>query len=166
FVSKHNTPYFRPSCPSLGTMKSTRSMDLLLCPVRAYNIYLDRTTHWLDEVPLAHRHRFLWTLQDPTRSPSIRVLSECFKSLVKDARHLNGIFSQVQIGPHQMRKLSASYADQVGQEETRVMRIMGFSSLSILRKNYVAWVPPLQVPCVLPGGTFLPQTDHQMSDSD
>ncbi|CAL4065494.1 unnamed protein product, partial [Meganyctiphanes norvegica] len=94
------------------------------------NIYLDRTTHWLDEVPLAHRHRFLWTLQDPTRSPSIRVLSECFKSLVKDARHLNGIFSQVQIGPHQMRKLSASYADQVGQEETRVMRIMGFSSVN------------------------------------
>ena len=33
---------------------------------------------------------------------------------------------------------------------------MGFSSTKILLKNYVAWVPPLDVHCVLPGGTFDP----------
>ena len=65
-----------------------------------------------------------------------------------------------------MRKFAASYSSMVGQDEEEVVRVMGFSSNRILRKNYVAQVPPLLVPCVLPGGPFLARKDHTLSDSD
>ena len=65
-----------------------------------------------------------------------------------------------------MRKLAASYAIQVGQEEHQVKVKLGFSDVRILRKNYVAQVPPLKEACVLPGGTFIPNRDHEFSDSD
>ena len=59
-----------------------------------------------------------------------------------------------QITPHQMRKFAASYSHQVGHDEEKVQVVMGFSSLKVLRKNYQADVPPLEYPCVLPGGSF------------
>ena len=54
-----------------------------------------------------------------------------------------------------MRKFAASYANKVGQVKERIRINMGFSSLKILRKNYVAKVPELKIHCVLPGGTFI-----------
>ena len=62
-----------------------------------------------------------------------------------------------------MRKLAASYAHLVGQDEDTVKDNMGFSSVSTLRKHYVD-VPPLRLPCVLPGGPFFPEPSS--SDSD
>ena len=70
------------------------------------------------------------------------------------------------IGVHHMRKLAATYAIQVGQPEDRVRVKLGFSSVRIMRKNYVAEAPPLRVACVLPGGAFIPDRSHELSDSD
>ena len=47
----------------------------------------------------------------------------------------------------------------------KLLVAMGFSSVSILRKNYTLDVPLLLHPCVLPGGSFSPGY-HSMSSSD
>ena len=65
-----------------------------------------------------------------------------------------------------MLKLAASYSSLLGQDEDMVVRVMGFSSKFVFRKNYVAKVPPLAVPCMLPGGPFLARRSHTISDSD
>ena len=62
-----------------------------------------------------------------------------------------------------MRKLAASYATQVGQSEARVLQVMDFAGPTVFRKNYVAWVPPLKVPCVLPGGPYFPARVRDIS---
>ena len=70
------------------------------------------------------------------------------------------------IGVHQMRKLAATYAIQVGQDEQVVKVKLGFSTVRILRKNYVAEAPSLREACVLPGGSFVPNREQEFSDSD
>ncbi|CAL4093494.1 unnamed protein product [Meganyctiphanes norvegica] len=115
--------------------------------------------------PLTQRHPFLWSSPSCSRPLSTRFLSNLFISVVKDSRRFHDLSADISVGPHGMRKFAASYSAQVGLNEERVKRVMGFSSTRILRKNYVAWVPPLRVPCVLPGGTFLPRF-HEMSGSD
>ena len=82
-----------------------------------------------------------------------------FKTLVEDSRKSYKRRGKVNIGPHQARKFAASYASQVGQDEDLVRKVMGFSDLDILRKNYVAPVPFLKMHCVLPGGTFIPESN-------
>ena len=49
-----------------------------------------------------------------------------------------------------MRKLGASHSKNVGHDENLLKRVMGFSSLNINRKNFIAGVPPLNIACVLP----------------
>ena len=94
------------------------------------------------------------------------MLTKYFKRLVMDSIFFNDLScSQVQITPHQMRKFAASYSREVGQDEETVRVAMGFSSVSILRKNYQASVPPLRFPCVLPGGSFS-HAVHNISSSD
>ena len=74
-----------------------------------------------------------------------------------DCLYLNDLEgSQNQVTPHQMRKFAASYSHQLGQDEEKVRQVMGFSSLKVLKKNYQAQVPPPELPCVLPGGSFSP----------
>ena len=87
-------------------------------------------------------------------------------ALVRDALSDAGSPVPAKVGPHQMRKFAASLSLQVGQDEDLVRKNMGFSSVRILRKNYVAKVPPLKVACSLPGGPFLPQGHSEISDSD
>ena len=63
-------------------------------------------------------------------------------------------------------ELAATYAIKVGQPEEMVRVKLGFSALRIMKKNYVADAPPLRVACVLPGGPFIPDRSHELSDSD
>ena len=158
---------FRAPTPSISSMDSAHSSDRLLCPVRAFRIYLERSQEWLDGVPLLLRlHSSLWSFPDSGVQVPTCVLSSWFRNLVVDSQRLNGLPVPKDIGPHQVRKLAASYARKAGQAEPLVQRVMGFSSRVILRKNYVADVPPIHFPCVLPGGTFLPRRIHDMSSSD
>ena len=166
YVPKYRTPTFVPAPPSICRMTSFVQRDLLLCPVRAYNILVGRTLEMLDDVPLSDRHHRLWIHPRSFLPLSKGTLSRWFVDLVVGSRRHLGDFEPVSIGPHQMRKFGASYSSFVGQREDTVVRVMGFSSKSIFRKNYVAWVPPLTVPCVLPGGPFLARKDHSLSDSD
>ena len=89
-----------------------------------------------------------------------------FISVVKDALSDAGLSTSLPIGPHQVRKLAASHSRRAGRDEQALRRLMGFSSVSILRKNYVSEVTPLNVACVLPGGPFFPPRDYDLSDSD
>ena len=155
YVPKNHSPVFVTPPPSIRRLCSPVSEDLLLCPVRCLQAYLTRTAEFLDDVPLSMRHLFLWIKPRTVVRWSKVSLTKCFVDLVRDSRIYNDVLVPVEIGPHQMRKLSASYASLVGQAEMSVHKVMGFSSLKIFRKNYVAWVPPLLVSCVLPGGTFL-----------
>ena len=153
--------------PSISPMSSPRSSDRLLCPVRAYDVLLERSQHWLGGDPRPLRHESpLWIDHLTGASLDIPALSRMFCSLVKDFRRDSGLSVSIRIGPHQMRKLAASYARQVGHEEGLVQRLMGFSSPTILRKNYLANVPPLVRPCVLPGGSFIPSHPHDISSDD
>ena len=166
YLPKTHSPDFQAGSPSIRRMTSVVSKDRLLCPVRAYEIYVARSVDVLDDVPLSRRHHRLWHHPRTLLPLSKGTLSRWFVDLVVESRHLNALVEPVSIGPHQMRKFAASYSSMVGQDEEEVVRVMGFSSNRILRKNYVAQVPPLLVPCVLPGGPFLARKDHTLSDSD
>ena len=69
------------------------------------------------------------------------------------------------VGPHQMCMLAASYSLKFRQDVNLVLKVMGFSSDVIFRKNYVAEVPDLLFSCVLPGGPIFPSGDDHASHS-
>ena len=67
------------------------------------------------------------------------------------------------IGPHQVRKLAASYSqiminkDPALKEKLHVR--MGSKGLNVLKSVYIQNVPQLDTRCVIPVGTFHPE-DH------
>ena len=165
FRPKHHEASFQPPCPSIHFLADDGSSDLGLCPVRAYRVYLQRSSSWFDSRSSPDASSFFWI--SPHSSPlSISHLTGIFISAVKDSLHASGLTAPASIGPHQMRKLAASLSLGVGQDEELVRANMGFSSLSILRKNYVARVPKLKHSCVLPGGPFLFTGNYQLSESE
>ena len=166
YVPKNHSAAFKTPPPSVRRLQSSVPDDLLLCPVRCLLVYLERTRELLDEVPLSLRHPCLWIKPRTVVQWSKASLTKCFVNVVRDSRIYNDLAVPAEIGPHQMRKFSASYAALVGQPETLVCKVMGFSSKKIFRKNYVAWVPPLLVSCVLPGGTFLAVNCNDDSDDN
>ena len=178
FIPKRHSPEFQPLCPSISPLTSTRDSDKLLCPVRAYRIYLDRSWEWLSKFPAEQHPLVLWSVPMTASQASMDFLSELFSDLVKDSRRsIRGVNNlvrgsrrplrgpKVDIGIHQTRKLAAAYSLQVGHDEVVKSKI-GFSELRILRKNYFVPVPALREACVLPGGTFIPDRTHEFSDSD
>ena len=122
FVPKRHSPNFQPPCPSISPMTSPRESDSLLCPVRAYRIYLGRSREWLSRFPF-DLHPIELLLVPRTAIPaSAEFLSETFINLVKDSRRaIGGIDAlmrdprvldgpEVPIGIHQTRKFAAAYA--------------------------------------------------------
>ena len=166
FRPKHDDQSFRPPSPSIFPLASDLSSNLSLCPIRAYRFYHSLSQSWLDSRPAHIRREFFWAHPGSPHPLSIRQLSKLFVDVVKDALLDAGLPVTFSIGPHQMRKLSASHSRNVGHDENLIQRVMGFSSLSILRKNYIAAVPPLRIACVLPGGPFFPKVDNVLSESD
>ena len=114
----------------------------------------------LTNVPLALRPKTFWVHNQVNRKADTKFLTKTFIDLVKDCRYYNDLNPDISIGPHQVKKLSASYGLQVGQDIEKLRKTMGFSKVRIMFKNYVAWVPPLEMHCVLPGGTFDPTEDN------
>ena len=108
----------------------------------------------------------MWVKPNASLPNSITELSKAFVSLVKDYRKFNNLPINIPIGPHQTRKYSGAYSVQLDQKKETIVKVMGFSSYTILKKNYVAKVPPLTVPCALPGGPHFPRPEHLMSESD
>ena len=165
FSPKHFEAGFQPPCPSIHFLADDGSSDLSLCPVRAYRAFLQRSSSWLDSRSSPDASLHFWV--SPCSTPlSIPHLTGLFIGAVKDSLLASGLVAPSSIGPHQMRKLAALLSLSVGQDEELVRANMGFSSLTILRKNYVSRVPELRHSCVLPGGPFLFQGDNQLSDSE
>ena len=62
FRPKHHTPDFQPASPSISRLFSNRLTDRLLCPVRAYMMYLERSQLWWHRHPESVLHKCLWTV--------------------------------------------------------------------------------------------------------
>ena len=165
FLPKHHTPDFQPAYPSISRLNSSRVTDRLLCPVRAYITYLDRSQIWWDRNQDDEHHTCLWTIPSSTIRASPDYLSNLIGALVGESRRFSGEPS-VEVGIHQIRKLAASHSIQACQNEQTIKEKMGFSEVNILRKNYIAQVSNLKVACVLPGGTFISKRAHDLSESD
>ena len=160
---KFRTPKWSPSVPSIGYLRHPSGG--VLCPVRAYTIYLNRISPWIARLPRSTRHPFLWISNtSASRIPKAQ-LSRLLISLVKDARRYHGKTGNVPIGPHQFRKFGASFSVLLNHERGKVLDVMGFTPSShIFNKNYVGQVSPLKTPCVLPGGSSSPSSDLPSSD--
>ena len=152
---KFRTPNWSPSVPSIGYLRHPSGG--VLCPVRAYSLYLNRISPWLARLPRSSRHPYLWISNtSASRIPKAQ-LSRLLISLVKDARRFHGKTGNVPIGPHQFRKFGASLSVLLNHEREKVLDVMGFSpSSKIFNKNYVGQVSPLKTQCVLPGGSSSP----------
>jgi len=166
FKPKHNSPSFRPPCPSISRLEDPTGVQLNLCPVRAYNIFINRSTNWHSDVENIQDLQPFWVKPDSPSPSSIPELTRSFISLVKDYRNSVNLPINIPIGPHQTRKYSASYSIQLNQKKADIVKVMGSSSFTILKKNYVTEVPPLTVSCALPGGSFFHIPQHTLSDSD
>ena len=149
YVPKHYDRSFKPKQPSLERMASDDSQDICLCPVRALNTYLSM---------VAGGPRF--SISSPLWSHDTKGLTNLFKTTVFQARHSAGIMAIVPMGPHQMRKLAASYSAKMINSSTisekKLMERMGCSSMNVLKRTYINNVPNLNCKCVLPIGTFIP----------
>ena len=164
FLPKHHTATFQSVPPVLPYFNFNIS-PVSHCPVRAFLIYYERSADWFrTHSPLNNVK--LWVLPKSSKPLSLSRIAKIFKDLVVDSRYYHDLpVNGISITPHQMRKFAASYSHKVGQDEETVRVAMGFSSVSILRKCYIADVPPLRHPCVLPGGSFSPVL-HVISSSD
>ena len=166
FTPKHHTPEFSPSCTSIAELILPTGVPSLLCPVRAYRIFAERAALWqapgtLDGAPVP-----LWIKPNRSSPNTILELSTMFIKLIKSYRINAGLSPDIPIGPHNTRKFAGSYAIQMGQKRKTVIKVMGFASYTVLKKNYVAKVPPLSIPCSLPGGPLFPRAEPNVSDSD
>ena len=155
FKPKHHSASFQSPRPSIFYMDTSMPDDHLLCPARAFTTFLNVSDSWPVRKTSPHIRDHLWTLPSLRTPLSQDYLGNLFRTVVKSALSDSGLFSS-KIYPHQMRKLSASHALAVGQNVDLVRKNMGFSSEYILRKNYVASVPPLSHACSLPGGPYFP----------
>ena len=141
--------HFQPKDPVIERLDSEEPNELHLCPIRAFNIYMGH-------VGGNPRH----SIKDPLWNLETKDLTKLFRKVVLQSRLWKNIHIKVPIGPHQVRKLAASYSAVVmGSSrdlERTLMDRMGCSSMTILRKNYIAQVPILNFKIVLPVGTFYP----------
>ena len=142
-----------PNCPSIFPLVVGSQGNNLLCPVRAYNIYIKRTSGE------GFSDLFLWYHGKNKGKVNVQSISAIFSNLVRQAKRSAGIMNNDPIGPHQCRKLAASYGALLcnsERDENRLRERMGFSALSVLRKVYIRDVPPLTHAFVTPGGIYTP----------
>ena len=137
---------------------SIRQLDPLvpshpLCPVRAYRYLLERTSG------ASFSSRFLWDHGRHKEQVNVQRLTKTFIKVVECAQDYAHVPRAISIGPHQGRKLAASYGFMRCnslQDEEFLMQEMGFSSLRVMRQVYINPVPPLNHKCVVPGGIYIP----------
>ena len=149
YKPKHFTQYFQPKPPSFEALESEEADDRLLCPRRAFLIYVGKILKG-NQRPSS---------KDPLWSKDTKGLTKLFKSVVSHSRQ--GLqLDEVSIGPHQMRKLAASYsAVLMGNSkdlERTLLDRMGCKSMTVLKKNYILLTPSLNFKCVVPVGTYSP----------
>ena len=107
FTPKVHNPTFQTPCPSIEEISVNNGQDVILCPVRTFKSYRERTTTMLEHVPPLLRPKSLWV--HPrfrlNRKIDIKYLSNIFIELIKDTRIFNDLNPEIPIGPHQTKKL-------------------------------------------------------------
>ena len=149
YKPKHFTQCFQPKPPCFDALESEEADDLLLCPRRAFLIFTGKLLNGKQRP----------SSKDPLWSMDTKGLTKLFKSVVSQSRQ--GLrLDEVSIGPHQMRKLAASYsAVLMGNSkdlERTLLDRMGCKSMTVLKKNYILLTPTLHFKCVVPVGTYSP----------
>ena len=153
YTPKYHNKDFQPKLPSFERLASDSNEDLLLCPFRAFQIYLGR----IRSNPRGSINRSLWPLpsKDLTKS-----LTKMFISTTVQAKHSAGDLSDVPIGPHQMRKFAASYSAKMinssVEGERKLMERMGCKTMSVLKRHYINNIPRVSLKMVIPVGTCVP----------
>ena len=146
FKAKYASRKFSPEHPSIRPLDSSVDSELLLCPVRAWWIFLGRRP----SVTNSKDDRCFWSISQGS-------LPHLFVKLIRKALQFAGRPAKISVGPHQMRKLAASYSRNFlggsAEKDSVLMKRMGCSSLSILQKVYFNDVPLVDFPCVVPLGT-------------
>ena len=99
YVPKHYDQAFKPKNPIIDRLDSNDPDDGRLCPVRAFNIYLGQ----LGGNPRQSIRVPLWNLDT-------KDLTKLFCKVVLHSRLRKNIHAHVTVGPHQVRKLAASYS--------------------------------------------------------
>ena len=148
-----NERSFTPENPSIAELVLNGTANAL-CSVRAFKFYLKASKAEILRRKLTLK--YLWVPLKGNRPINELALANLFKSVVDEANRSAGFLERVSISPHQMRKLSAAYSFWADQEPEVIRLRMGFSAFSVLLQHYVADVPDLEVPCVLPGGLAFP----------
>ena len=145
FVPKTDCDKFKAESPSIYKLVSDSPRNLLLCPVRAYHLLLDRCK----QENRVHPGSCVW--------PSSANLGGWVVTLVRDACRHAGLERPEKVGPHQFRKLAASYSKiffgNSPRWEKLVSARMGSRTYTVIKKNYVGPADPLILSCVVPLGT-------------
>ena len=144
--------------PFAATSPSIRQLDPEfpshpLCPVRAYRQLLARTAG------PNFSNTYLWDHGSDKEQVNVTKLSNTFRDLVAASQDYAHVPDAGAIGPHQGRKYAASYGFLCCnslEDERKLMQAVGCSSLVVLRQTYINPVPPLSLPCVVPGGVYIP----------
>ena len=149
FTPKHFTEKFIPKQPVIEGLELNPGEDDNLCPLRAFNMYINS----VNPNGRCTRDQKLWVYK-------CSQLSKLFIKCVKDALTFAHVPCEGDIGPHQMRKLAASYSHTMVLRdpllEAKMQERMGCMTSKILLKNYIHEVPLLYTKCVLPVGTYYP----------
>ena len=144
--AKRESESFKPDPPSILRMDSLIEPDNVLCPVRAWEFFCHRKSN---NVSLAGSDSF-W-------GKNVQSLTNLFNKLVY-ASLQDDVPKKISVGPHQMRKLSVSYCWDYfisnTDHKSKLAKLVGSYSFSVLKKVYVRDVPRMSVSCVVPLGTI------------
>lgn len=152
FTTKHFNEGFIPTLPIVEKMVIREGGNDILCPFRALNIYINSVRN---AQRCTNTVRF-WNYKSSQ-------LTGFFKKCIVRALQFAHVPRNGDIGPHQVRKLAASYSqiminkDPALKEKLHVR--MGSKGLNVLKSVYIQNVPQLDTRCVIPVGTFHPE-DH------
>ena len=154
FKPKHYTANFRPDCPSIGELRMSNGELDPLCPTRALTIYLSRMYQWRDSNSPGGTLSPLW--MNPTNRSQYTIvdMSQIFIKLIKNYQTSKELDKNIQIGPHNSRKIAGAICMAHGVDLILLAKVMGFSSPTIMKKNYGGKAPHLSTRCCLPGGIF------------
>ena len=148
YRAKNHRQDFIPMDPLIMELDSEVSSELLLCPVRALNIYLHRSFFTRPD-----NDDMLWSVRQST-------LSLYFKELINDAFKFNGNPAvDLPISTHQCRKFAASLSKfYIKSSDEDLAAWMGVKNINVLLKHYISRFPLVNVKCVVPLGTISPTT--------
>ena len=96
----------------------------------------------------------LW--MNPTNGSKYTIVDmlQIFIKLIKNYQTSNELDKNIQIGPHNSRKIAGAICMAHGVDLILLAKVMDFSSSTIMKENYSGKTPHLSTRCSLPGGIY------------